>query len=50
MSQNFMDYEYKELIGKGSYGEVYLAIKKGTNQKLAIKKINKQKIQSSKYS
>ena len=48
MSQNFMDYEYKELIGKGSYGEVYLAIKKGTNQKLAIKKINKQKIQSSK--
>ena len=46
MKQKSFDFEIKELIGKGSFGEVYLALKKGTNQKYAIKKINKQKIQS----
>jgi len=47
MNGQSFNYIIKEILGKGSFGEVYLAIKKGTNQKLAVKKINRKSIESS---
>ena len=40
------DYSLIKSIGKGEFGEVYLASKKGINQLFAIKKVSKQKIES----
>ena len=35
------DFTLEKCIGKGSFGEVYLASKKGTNKKFAVKKVSK---------
>ena len=40
-------YELKEVIGKGKFGVVNLGIHKKTQQKVAVKIINKEKIKSS---
>jgi serine/threonine protein kinase len=38
------DFEVKKLIGKGGFGQVYLAIHKATNRVMALKQMNKQLI------
>jgi len=38
------DFEVKNLIGKGGFGQVYLAIHKPTNRVMALKQMNKQLI------
>ena len=40
------DFSLGKCIGKGSFGEVYLTTRKGTNKLYATKKISKQKIES----
>ena len=36
------DFEFYKQIGEGSFGMVYLALDKETNQTVAIKQLNKQ--------
>ena len=38
------DYTLQEAIGKGAFGDTFLASKKGSTQKYAIKKFEKNQI------
>ena len=38
--EKIYDYNLTKLIGKGAFGEVYLATKNNTNQYFAVKKIH----------
>lgn len=40
------DYEPGNILGKGTFGTTYLALKKGTSQKVAVKVISKRKLTS----
>jgi serine/threonine protein kinase len=40
----YRKYELMELLGRGSFGTVYKIISKETNQKYAIKIINKERV------
>ncbi|GAX77412.1 hypothetical protein CEUSTIGMA_g4858.t1 [Chlamydomonas eustigma] len=40
------DYEPGTILGKGTFGTTYLATKKGTNEKYAVKVISKRKLSS----
>lgn len=35
------DFDFKKVIGRGSFGKVYLVRKKGTQQVFAMKTLNK---------
>ena len=48
MSINVDNYVLYKLLGKGSYGEVFLSTKKGSNEKYATKRIDKKKMESMK--
>lgn len=48
MRVNINDFQIKDLIGKGYYGEVHLAIENVTNDVYAIKKIPKTSFAQSK--
>ena len=43
------DYEFEKEIGKGALSKVILATKKGTNEKYAIKKIDKSYLSDGRY-
>ena len=43
------DITMTKCIGKGSYGEVYLTIKKGSSESFATKRIDKKLANSEKY-
>lgn len=45
----FKKYEIGRKLGQGSFGVVYEIIKKETNEKFAIKIINKEKVGGGKY-
>ena len=48
--RNIKDYYQKEnLLGKGSFGKVYKALNKGSNKKVAIKKIRKEGMKDTDY-
>ena len=41
---SLQDYDIKSRIGKGAYGEVYLALKRKTSEYIALKKISKMNL------
>lgn len=43
-STNLSDFDVRDRIGKGAYGDVYLAVKKSDQKMHAIKQIQKRKL------
>ena len=49
MNKTIDDYTFQKLIGKGSFGEVYLAKKQNSDKLYAIKMIDKKLADTKKF-
>ena len=46
--QSLLNYDFKTTIGQGTFGKVKMAINKKTNEKVAVKILNKKQIEQKK--